>query len=132
MQRELGMAMILISHDLGVVSGVCDRVMVMYAGRVVERASTTELFRHPRHPYNRALQQSIPALQVKGTPLHTIPGLPPDLSKPVAGCAFAPRCEFAQPECLREVPRLVEVAPGHTSACLRVQKEGLPLALKSQ
>ncbi len=127
MQRELGMAVILISHDLGVVSGCCDRVMVMYAGRAVESASITDLFHQPLHPYNRALQNSIPALQVKGVPLHTIPGLPPDLSKRAPGCAFAPRCEFAKPVCLVETPELVEVAPGHASACLRVQKEGLTL-----
>jgi oligopeptide transport system ATP-binding protein len=125
MQRELGTAILLISHDLGVVAGFCNRVLVMYAGRVVESASTTELFRHPRHPYNRALQQSIPALQTKGRPLHTIPGAPPDLSKPAPGCAFAPRCEFASPLCRDRRPELDVVAPGHATACLRVQEEGL-------
>src|SRR5882762_3256336 len=95
MQRELGMAVIFITHDLGVVSGLCDRVQVMYAGRIVETANTRALFYEPKHPYTRALQRSIPSLQPKGTELYTIRGLPPDLSKPLPGCPFAPRCEFA-------------------------------------
>src|SRR5208283_722290 len=88
MQRELGMGVIFITHDLAVVSGLCDRVQVMYAGRIVETAGTRDLFYHPLHPYTRALQRSIPAIQPKGSELHTIPGLPPDLSKPVPGCPF--------------------------------------------
>ena len=104
MQKELGMAVIFITHDLAVVSGLCDRVQVMYAGRLVETAGTAELFKHPRHPYTRALQQSIPALQPKGAELFTIPGLPPDLSKPIPGCAFAPRCEFASDRCRPRCP----------------------------
>ncbi len=121
MQRELGMAVIFITHDLGVVSGLCDRVQVMYAGRIVETADTRALFHSPRHPYTRALQRSIPSLQPKGTELYTIPGLPPDLSKPIAGCAFAPRCEHATARCTATDPALADVAPGHTQACLRVQ-----------
>jgi oligopeptide transport system ATP-binding protein len=121
-QKQLGMAVILISHDLGVVSGFCDRVQVMYAGRIVESARTDCLFRQPQHPYNRALQKSIPALQPKGQALYTIPGMPPDLSRPIAGCAFAPRCEFVDENKCRagEIP-LKEVAPGHRSACVRMQ-----------
>jgi oligopeptide transport system ATP-binding protein len=121
MQRELGMAVIFITHDLGVVSGLCDRVQVMYAGRIVETADTRTLFRAPRHPYTRALQRSIPSLQQKGAELYTIPGLPPDLSKLPPGCAFAPRCEFAAERCTREAPALAPVAAGHAQACLRVQ-----------
>ena len=120
-QQQLGMAVILISHDLGVVSGFCDRVQVMYAGQIVESARTDGLFLAPRHPYNRALQKSIPALQPKGAALYTIPGMPPDLSRPVRGCAFAPRCEFAAAQCRTEEMVLKEVAPEHRSACLRVQ-----------
>jgi oligopeptide transport system ATP-binding protein len=92
MQRELGMAVIFITHDLGVVSGLCDRVQVMYAGRLVETADTRSLFHEPKHPYTRALQRSIPSMQQKGSELYTIRGLPPDLSKPLPGCPFAPRC----------------------------------------
>ena len=122
LQRELGMAVIFISHDLGVVAGLCDRVMVMYAGRIVETASVTDLFREPRHPYTRALQRSIPALQPKGGELYTLPGLPPDLSKPLPGCAFAERCEFAASACRTgSSPALAPCAPDHAHACLRVQ-----------
>ncbi len=120
-QRESGMAVIFITHDLGVVSGLCDRVQVMYAGRIVERADTRTLFRAPRHPYTRALQRSIPALQRKGAELYTIPGLPPDLAKPVAGCAFAPRCEFTGDRCRGGKPVLLSVADGHAHACIRAQ-----------
>jgi oligopeptide transport system ATP-binding protein len=122
MQRELGMAVIFITHDLGVVSGLCDRVQVMYAGRIVESTDTRTLFRDPRHPYTRALQRSIPALQDKGAELYTIKGMPPDLSKPQPGCAFAPRCEFALEKCHQTPARLLEVAPHHAHACLRAQQ----------
>ncbi|MFM8470105.1 MAG: ABC transporter ATP-binding protein, partial [Limisphaerales bacterium] len=94
LQRERGMAVIWISHDLGVVAGFCRRVLVMYAGRVVESGPVEDIFARPLHPYNRALQRSIPALQGKGAELYTIPGLPPDVSKPLPACAFADRCEF--------------------------------------
>src|SRR5882724_9841004 len=109
MQQELGMAVIFITHDLGVVSGLCDRVLVMYAGRVVESADTRTLFHQPKHPYTRALQRSIPSMQQKGAELFTIPGLPPDLSKPMAGCSFTPRCEFAAERCRASDPALAEV-----------------------
>ena len=126
-QREHGTAVIFVSHDLGVVAGFCQRVHVMYAGRIVESAPTERLFRTPRHPYNRALQKSIPTLQPKGADLYTIPGMPPDLSKPMTGCAFAPRCEFADETCRQEEPQLREIEPGHASACLRVQRGDLEL-----
>jgi oligopeptide transport system ATP-binding protein len=115
------MAVIFITHDLGVVSGLCDRVQVMYGGRIIETASTRSLFYEPRHPYTKALQQSIPSLQQKGTQLFTIPGMPPDLSKPLPGCPFAPRCLSAIQAC-REKP--IELAPcgnGHEQSCSRVQ-----------
>jgi len=121
MKRDLGMAVIFITHDLGVVSGLCDRVQVMYGGRIVETSDTRTLFYEPRHPYTRALQRSIPGLQPKGAELYTISGLPPDLSKPVTGCAFAPRCAHATDLCLAADPKLAEIKPGHAHACLRVQ-----------
>jgi len=120
-QHDLGMAVILISHDLGVVAGFCQRVMVMYGGRVVESAPTEQLYRTPRHPYNVALQKSIPALQPKGADLYTIPGSPPDVSKPLPACPFAPRCQFVQDKCLHSEIKLLPVGPDHLSACLRVQ-----------
>jgi oligopeptide transport system ATP-binding protein len=119
-QRELGMAVIFITHDLGVVAGLCDRVQVMYAGRIVETAPTRELFARPLHPYTRALQRSIPALQRKGTSLYSIEGLPPDLSRPVPGCPFAPRCESASAACSSGPCTLRAAGDGHAHACLRV------------
>jgi oligopeptide transport system ATP-binding protein len=127
LQHDLGMAVIWISHDLGVVAGFCQRVLVMYAGRIVESASTEGIFKRPKHPYNRALQNSIPALQPKGAELYTIPGMPPDLSKPIAGCAFAPRCEYAEEACGKTDMQLTEVEAGHASACLRVRRGALKL-----
>jgi oligopeptide transport system ATP-binding protein len=126
-QRQRGVAVIFISHDLSVVAGFCDRVMVMYAGRVVETADTRAIFREPKHPYTRALQRSRPAMQAKGAELYVIPGLPPDLSRPVPGCAFAPRCEFAVADCGRTEMRLQDVGAGQASACLRVQRGELVL-----
>jgi len=127
-QRANGTAVIFISHDLGVVAGLCDRVQVMYAGRIVERAPVRELFYTPRHPYNRALQRSRPLQHAPGAELETIPGQPPDLSRPLAGCAFAPRCGFAADACRAGTPALAEIAPGHATACLRVQRGELDLA----
>ncbi len=121
MQRELGMAVIFITHDLGVVSGLCDRVQVMYAGRIVESTDTRTLFHSPRHPYTRALQRSIPALQPKGTELYTISGMPPDLSKPLPGCGFSARCEHATDLCRATTPALAAISPNHAQSCLRVQ-----------
>lgn len=114
-QEELGTAVIFITHDLAVVSEVCDYVNVMYAGRFVERAPVRELFQHPRHAYTRALQASIPALQTKGEDLYTIPGRPPDLRREINGCAFAPRCETdTREQCLTDSrPELTELSPHH-------------------
>jgi oligopeptide transport system ATP-binding protein len=121
MQQELGSAVIFITHDIGIVSSFCDRVLVMYAGRIIESAPTEQLFYSPKHPYNQALQRAIPALNEKGRDLYTIPGAPPDVSKPIRGCPFAPRCDYAQEKCVTSEILLKEVAPNHRSACLRVQ-----------
>jgi len=120
MQKARNMAVIFITHDLAVVSGLCDRVQVMYGGRILETGTTRDLFYRPLHPYTRALQKSIPAIQPKGAELYTIAGLPPDLSKPLPGCPFAPRCEFAVERCRAEPVTLVPAEPGHYHACLRV------------
>jgi oligopeptide transport system ATP-binding protein len=125
-QTQRGVAVILISHDLGVVGEVCDRVMVMYAGRVVETAPADTLFRAPQHPYTRALQLSRPALQAKGAELYAIPGLPPDPAQPLAGCPFTPRCEFALDECATAEIELATVNGG-SSACLRVQRHEIQM-----
>ena len=128
MQQDRGTAVILITHDIGIVSSFCDRVLVMYAGRILEEATTAELFYQPKHPYNQALQRAIPALNEKGTELSTIPGSPPDLSKRIEGCPFAPRCEYALEKCRTSEIVLKEVAPGHSSACLRIQLGEIDLA----
>ncbi len=128
LQRKHGMAVIWISHDLGVVAGFCQRVVVMYAGKIVESGSVEEIYARPAHPYNRALQRSIPALQAKGHELYTIPGLPPDLTRLPDGCAFAARCEFVEDQCRSGSRILDEVGSGHASSCIRVQGGGLDLA----
>ena len=127
MQNELGMAVIWVTHDLGVVAGFCRRVLVMYAGRIVESAPTEQLFYRTKHPYTRALQRSIPALQPKGAELYTIAGAPPDLSRRIDGCAFVPRCEFAQDKCKIPPIELKAVEPGHATACVRVQSKEISL-----
>ena len=126
-QRDLGTAVLYISHDLGVISGFCDRVMVMYAGRVVESGPTDEIFYRPKHPYNQALQRARPGLQAKGSELFTIPGMPPDVSKLIPGCAFAPRCNHSVEACQTTKTPLETVTPDHTSACCRVKKGELQL-----
>ncbi len=99
------MSVILITHDLGVVAGMADRVLVMYAGRIVEAADTDTLFAKPRHPYTRALLRSVPRLDSPpGAELATIPGLPPDLSNLDGGCPFRPRCALAMPKCAEAYP----------------------------
>jgi oligopeptide transport system ATP-binding protein len=111
---DFGTAVILITHDLGVVAGMTDRVVVMYAGKVAEMASTDELFANPRHPYTLGLLSSVPRLdEVRHSQLRTIEGAPPDLLKPPTGCPFMPRCAFARAIC-RTMPPL-EALPGNSS-----------------
>src|SRR6516164_7000280 len=98
-QRHLGLAVIFITHDLGVVASFCKRVNVMYAGRIMESGYTEEIFARPMHPYNASLQHSIPALHQKGQPLFTIPGTPPDLTLQIKACPFAPRCSYVVERC---------------------------------
>jgi peptide/nickel transport system ATP-binding protein len=121
LKDEFSMAVILVTHDLGVIAGRADRVAVMYAGRVVETATSVELFRAPRHRYTEALLEALPEA-ADGERLYSIPGLPPDLSRPLTGCRFAPRCRFATDECrAADIPLLGE---GHAFACIHpVQTE---------
>ncbi len=114
-QRELGTAVIFITHDLAVVSEVCDVINVMYAGRIVESAARAELFKNPLHAYTRSLLNSIPSAQPKGQPLITIPGLPPNLTNPPKGCAFQPRNLLGKPDrCVTDhPPELSEITNGH-------------------
>ncbi len=111
------MGLILITHDLGVVADVADKIAVMYAGRIVETAPVRDLYRAPAHPYTRGLLDSIPCLDHKGRELYAIKGLPPNLTAIPPGCPFHPRCPLAQDICRAELPPLAEVAPGRTSAC---------------
>ncbi|MEU9236708.1 ABC transporter ATP-binding protein [Streptomyces subrutilus] len=117
LQRELNMGLILITHDLGVVADVADKIAVMYAGRIVEAAPVHEIYRAPAHPYTRGLLDSIPRLDQKGQELYAIKGLPPNLLAIPPGCAFNPRCPMAQAVCRAEVPPLARVAEDRTSAC---------------
>jgi oligopeptide/dipeptide ABC transporter ATP-binding protein len=117
LQRERHMGMILITHDLGVVADVADRIAVMYAGRIVEEANVYDLYAGPAHPYTVGLLESIPRIDEKGQQLRTIKGLPPNLLKIPSGCPFHPRCPRAQPICSEERPLLRQVAPNRSSAC---------------
>lgn len=115
LQQDMGTSVILITHDLGVVRQYADRINVMYAGRIVESAPARELLEHPRHAYTRALMKSIPGLHAKGSPLYTIPGLPPNMMQEPCGCSFRPRNTLGNAElCLTDrEPELVELSPEH-------------------
>jgi oligopeptide transport system ATP-binding protein len=118
LQAEHNTALMLITHDLGVVAGMTDRINVMYAGHIVETAHTEELFHNPRHPYTLGLLKSIPRLdEPRKEKLVPIEGLPPDLVDPPLGCPFQPRCPYAIERCLTENPSLEPVVPGHRIAC---------------
>ncbi|MFI8259469.1 ABC transporter ATP-binding protein [Streptomyces sp. NPDC085665] len=117
LQRELNMGLILITHDLGVVADVADKIAVMYAGRIVEAAPVHEIYAAPAHPYTRGLLDSIPRLDQKGQELYAIKGLPPNLLAIPSGCAFNPRCPMAQAVCRTDVPPLAQVGQGRASAC---------------
>jgi oligopeptide/dipeptide ABC transporter ATP-binding protein len=115
---KFGSATILITHNLGVVAGMCERVMVMYAGRVVEEGPTADVFAHPQHPYTWSLLHSIPRLDSEEHgPLPAIAGLPPDLTNLPSGCAFHPRCPFRVERCVRETPVLAPVGQTQRAAC---------------
>jgi oligopeptide transport system ATP-binding protein len=117
LQEELGMGMVLITHDLGVVAGVADRIVVMYAGSVAEQAPARDLYARPAHPYTRGLLASVPRLDRRGGPLVPVRGAPPDPAALPPGCPFRPRCPRAEAVCAAEPPPLVTVAPGHAAAC---------------
>lgn len=123
LQREEGAAVLLITHDLGVVAEVCDLVYVMYGGKIVESAPVRELFHNPAHPYTRGLLGSLPSRN-KGRQLKSIPGMVPTLNQMPQGCRFAPRCEFAQACCRSKAPEMARVGDGHYAACWINGKEG--------
>ncbi|MFW5717303.1 MAG: ABC transporter ATP-binding protein [Spirochaetota bacterium] len=122
LRTELGMGILFISHDLGLVQRSADRVSVMYGGRIVDAAPSAELFSWPLHPYTALLLESIPSVDRRGERLRAIPGRVPAASAVPGGCSFHPRCPIAVDRCVREVPLLVEYRPRHRSACHRVRE----------
>lgn len=120
LQRELGLAIIFVTHDMGAAVEVADRFAVMYGGRIVEQGSTREVIRNPRHPYTLALMQArADGAMTKGARLASIPGSPPDLANLPTGCAFAERCAFAEAGCQAQQPQAVDLGGGHLVRCLR-------------
>ncbi len=120
LQAELGMGVIFVTHDLGVAGEIADRVAVMYAGRFVESGSVMGVMKRPLHPYTRGLMASTVHARLRGTRLAAIPGAPPDLARLPLGCAFAPRCTFAEEACRRSVPEETYPMPGHMARCIRI------------
>ena len=118
LQRELGMGMVIVTHDLGVAAEVADRVAVMYAGQIVEQVQVRDVLRHPAHPYTQGLLASV--VREGGAEIKAIPGAPPDLRRPPPGCAFAPRCPAAIEACTAAIPAERALAAGRTARCIRV------------
>jgi oligopeptide/dipeptide ABC transporter ATP-binding protein len=121
---EHGTAILYISHDLGILSEIADRIMIMYAGRIFEMGPTEAILGSPRHPYSVALLESLPGRQIRGKRLLSIPGFVPPLDRLPSGCSFHPRCRFAEPMCSQQVPPFIEVSKGHWSSCLLDQIRG--------
>ena len=130
-QKELGMAIIMITHDLGVVAQMCDEVIVMYAGSICEQGTADEIFYNPKHEYTKGLMRSIPTIGNDGEKLHPISGTPIDLLNMPAGCPFAPRCDNAMKICLRQRAERLQINDSHQAACWmnvkeEMEKEGEP------
>ena len=119
LQRDFGMATVLITHDLGVIAGFCREVIVLYGGQVMEQSPVDPLFYAPSHPYTRGLLRSIPRVDQLDTDLYSIPGSPPNMTKLQKGCPFAPRCDYAGDDCRDHLDPLIEFAPGRKRACNR-------------
>jgi peptide/nickel transport system ATP-binding protein len=117
LQKDLRMAMILITHDLSLVAEMCDDVVILYGGEVVEQGPASKIFHNPKHPYTIGLMKAVPNLEGKKQKLLSIAGSPPDLIHPPEACRFAPRCAYATAKCTSEEPRLEEIEPGHLSRC---------------
>src|SRR5215471_14274751 len=121
-QEETNLALIFITHDFGIVAKMCDRVLVMYAGRVVESGSVRDIFNHPSHPYTQALLNSVPTMEERVDRLYSIEGQPPALWNLPAGCRFAPRCPYAGERCRNEYAPAFSVGEGHTADCWRLEE----------
>jgi peptide/nickel transport system ATP-binding protein len=123
LKDALGLSVLLITHNLGLVRELCDRVAIMYAGSIVEVADVQRIFRNPEHPYTRGLLSSVVTGRLRGQVLRHIPGMVPSLLKPPSGCRFNPRCDYALPICREKRPELLEVEPSHFVACFNMPKE---------
>lgn len=117
LQKETGISMILITHDVSVVAEISNKVAVMYAGKIVEKGNTVEVFKHFAHPYTEGLMASFPTIVGEKRRLASIPGSPPDLVNPPKGCRFHPRCPYAKDICMEKEPPMIEISPGHFTAC---------------
>ncbi len=126
LKKRKEMSVIFITHDLGVVAGITDHVLVMYNGKIMESGKTRDVYYKPVHPYTSALLKSTPSVEQKNKELYVIPGRLPESYDEIKGCAFTSRCEFVQDICMTTTPDLLEVSLNHYSACLRIQKETLP------
>ena len=121
LKEKLGMSIIFITHDLGVVSDICDKIIVMYAGKIVEEGTSRQIFYQHTHPYTQGLLESVPEVDApQGERLKPIPGNPPDMSCVEEGCAFAPRCAFAMQACVKEDAPLIEIDDTHSAACWKM------------
>ena len=125
LQAETGVGLIFITHDFGIVAKMCDRVAVMYAGRIVEMGDVRQIFNRPSHPYTEALINSVPSIEEKTERLYSIPGQPPALWDLPPGCSFAPRCPYAHDRCLQEYPLTFELDGGQSSACWLREEEAV-------
>ncbi len=132
LKEKLGMSMILITHDMGIVAGVADRITVLYAGRVCESADTKTIFYRPRHPYTNALLTAVPSLALRKEKLAMIKGAIPNLIEPPSGCRFHPRCEYAKAICSEKIPLLEEIEPEHYVACHRAKEISLESPLGAE
>ena len=119
LQEEYGMGIIFITHDLGVVAEICDNVNVMYAGKIVEKGSVKDILNHPKHPYTTMLKKSMPKIKGSIKRLYNIPGIPPDMTKEVKGCPFAPRCNTADKNCFNNTEVVLHDSEKHCSACFK-------------
>ena len=117
LQENTGVAILFVTHDFGIVGKVCDRVAVMYAGRIVEQGTTIEVFENPAHPYTQGLLASVPPLERRTSRLSAVPGEPPALNSALVGCPFAPRCAVVEPRCHDQAPPRIEVSSGHYTDC---------------
>jgi len=122
LKEKLNLSMIIITHDLSIISEVCDTVTIMYAGKVVERGSVVDIFKRPLHPYSVDLIESFPDIKAPKTQMRSIPGFPPDLLNPPSGCRFHPRCKYAMDICRKKEPEMKEVEKGHFVACHLIEK----------